>query len=268
MKNPDGSIASSITDISDTWVSFYANLFTACDTDPLIQSSLLDQLSSTVSSELAGLCEGCISVGEAFSALKGMAKSKSPGSDGLHAEFYLAFWDLLGSDLVEVYNASLVSGRLPLSQRGALISLIFKKGDRLEHKNRRPISLLNADYKLCARVLAGRLLKVIHAVVAPDQTCSIPGRYIGENVALLRDVATFASETGTPLAILSLDQEKAFDRVDWNFLLAVLRRMGFGPSFISWVRLLYTGIRSSVLIAYTWRANDGKGSRCFLPMCQ
>ena len=248
MKNPDGLIASSITDISDSWVSFYANLFTACDTDPLIQSSLLDQLSSTVSSELAGLCEGCISVGEAFSALKGMAKSKSPGSDGLHAEFYLAFWDLLGSDLVEVYNASLVSGRLPLSQRGALISLIFKKGDRLEHKNWRPISLLNADYKLCARVLAGRLLKVIHAVVAPDQTCGVPGRYIGENVAFLRDIATFASETGTPLAILSLDQEKAFDRVDWNFLLAVLRRMGFGPSFISWVRLLYTGIRSSVLI--------------------
>ena len=43
-----------------------------------------------------------------------------------------------------------------------------------------PISLLNVDYKLCARVLAGRLLKVIATVVAPDQTCGVPGRYIGE----------------------------------------------------------------------------------------
>ena len=98
------------------------------------------------------------------------------------------------------------------------------------------------DYKLCARVLAGRLLKVIHQVVASDQTCGVPGRLIGENVALLRDVATFASETDTLLALLSLDQEKAFDHIDldWGFLLAVLCRMGFGPSFVNWVKLLHT----------------------------
>ena len=59
-----------------------------------------------------------------------------------------------------------------------LIALIFKKGDRLDHKNWRPISLLNVDYKLCARVLAGRLLKFIATVVAPDRTCGVPGCYI------------------------------------------------------------------------------------------
>ena len=248
MKNPDGSVASGIVQICDSWVSFYSSLFTACDTDPAVQAALLDQLSSTLSSAQAVSCEGYISIDEAFKALSGMAKSKSPGSDGLPAEFYLTFWEVLGPDLVEVFNASLDSGSLPFSQRGALISLIFKKGDRLEHKNWRPISLLNVDYKLCARVLAGRLLKVIHQVVAPDQTCGVPGRFIGENVALLRDVATYASETDTPLAILSLDQEKAFDRVDWGFLLAVLHRMGFGPSFIAWVKLLYTDIRSAILV--------------------
>ena len=60
---------------------------------------------------------------------------------------------------------------LPPSLRGALISLIHKKGDRLECKNWRPISLLSADYKLCARALAGRLLRVLHYVINPDQTC-------------------------------------------------------------------------------------------------
>lgn len=79
--------------------------------------------------------------------------------------------------LVEVFNASFDSGLLPLSQCGALISLIFK-GDRLLHKNWHPISLLAVDYKLCARPLAGRLLKVIHHVVAPDQTCGVPHRFI------------------------------------------------------------------------------------------
>ena len=94
-----------------------------------------------------------------------MAKGKSPGSDGLPAEFYIAFWDVLGPDLVEFLNASFASGLLPFSQRGALISLVFKKGDRLLHKNWRPISLLNVDYKICTTAISGRLLKAIHHVV-------------------------------------------------------------------------------------------------------
>ena len=77
-----------------------------------------------------------------------------------------------------------------------------EKGDRLDPRNWRPITLLNVDYKLAARVIAGRLLRVIHLVVDKDQTCGVPGRFIGENVALLRDVVEYASLSGTPVAIL------------------------------------------------------------------
>ena len=56
-----------------------------------------------------------------------MAKGKSPGSDGLPVEVYVSFWDLLGGDLVNVFNASLEAGLLPFSQREALIALFFKK---------------------------------------------------------------------------------------------------------------------------------------------
>lgn len=163
-------------------------------------------------------------------------------------EFYVVFRDLLGRDRVDVFNASLETGLLHFSQREALIALIFKKGDRLEHKNWRPISLLNVDYKLCARVLSGRLLKVIATVVAPDQTCGVPGRYIGENVAFLRDLVDLTNEYNLPVALLSLDQEKAFDRVDWPFLFGTLAKMGFGDNFIRWVKFFYTDVRSSVLV--------------------
>lgn len=79
-----------------------------------------------------------------------------------------------------------------------------------------------------------------------DQTCGVPGRFIGENVALLRDVIEYASSSETLIAILSLDQEKAFDRVDWAFMVSTLSAMGFGPSFISWVSLFYNHVQSSV----------------------
>ena len=105
---------------------------------------------------------------------------------------------------------------------------------------------MNVDYKLAAWAIAARLLKVIHLVVAEDQTCGVPGRYIGENVAFLRDVVSYATTFDSPVAILSLDQEKAFDRADWSFMYATLRRMGFGTFFLQWVNLFYTGVQSSV----------------------
>lgn len=84
-------------------------------------------------------------------------------------------------------------GSLSLSQRRGIISLSFKKGDRLDACNWRPISLLNVDYKLAARTIAARLLKVIHLVVSPNQMCVVPGRFIGENVAFLQDVVHYAT---------------------------------------------------------------------------
>lgn len=122
----------------------------------------------------------------------------------------------------------------------------FKKGDCLDMRNWRPISLLNVDYKLAVRAIAARLLKVIHLIVHKDQTCGVPGRYIGENVAFLRDVASYATTFDAPVVISSLDQEKAFDRVDWNFMHATLLKMGFGRSFLKWAHLFYTGVQSSV----------------------
>ena len=84
-------------------------------------------------------------------------------------EFYVKFWDVLGPGLVTVLNSCFDAGLLSSSQCRGVISLSFKKGDRLDSRNWRPISLLNVDYKLAARVLAGRLLKVIHLAVADDQ---------------------------------------------------------------------------------------------------
>ena len=149
---------------------------------------------------------------------------------------------------MDVLDDSFSVGTLPPSLRSALILVIFKKGDQLDYKNWRPISLINVDYKLCARALAGQLLKVLHHIIVSDQTCGVPGRFIGENVAFLHDLVDFISESGVPAAILSLDQEKPFDRVDWPFLFRTLTHTGFGQSFILWVQLLYSEIRSAILI--------------------
>jgi hypothetical protein len=177
-----------------------------------------------------------------------MSTNKSPGADGLPAEFYVSFWPLIGGDLVRVLNHGNDCGVFSTSQRRGVISLVHKKGEWFLMKNWRPISLLGVDYKIASRAIACRLRTVIASVVSPDQTCSVPGRYIGENVRLLTDVIEYVECENQPLALVSLDQEKAFDRVDWTFLLRVLGKMGFGPLFCSWVRAFYSRPQASVMV--------------------
>ena len=100
--------------------------------------------------------------------------------------------------------------------------------------------------KIMSHTIMGWLLKVIHMVVNENQTCGVPGRFISDNVALLRDAAHYATSCNAQVAVLSLDQEKAFDRVDWSFLHATLFKMGFGPSFVGWFDLLYSLPQSAV----------------------
>ena len=242
LRGSNGSLVSDKDGLCDIFRSFYLDLFFAVPCDPTARGILLNHVSSVHPSASSSSCDGPLSQGECLTALSGMARGKAPGCDGLPMEFYLK----LRPDLVFVLNSPFSSGPLSCSQRRGIITLSFKKGDRTDPKNWRQITLLNADYKIASRAIAARLLKVIHLVVGKDQTCGVPGRFIGENVAFLRDAVDFCSRSGTPTAFLSLDQEKAFDRVDWSFLRSTLSTMGFGASFIKWVDLFYSGVRSSV----------------------
>ena len=182
-----------------------------------------------------------------FEAASQMSTNKSPGSDGLLVEFYRRFWSLIGPDLVEILNYSFQHGSLSESQRRGIIRLLYKKEDPLELKNWRPISLLNTDYKICTKVLANRLRHVLPRIINKNQTCGIPDRSIYENLFLLRDKIDYVKHKELSAAIISLDQEKAFDRVNHGFLQRVLTRFNFGPHFRRWVDVVYHDITSNVI---------------------
>lgn len=245
IRSADDTVVTSPEGLCAAFRAFHVDLFTPVPVDSAVQTELLSHVPILSASDSAK-CECPLSLEECFLALSGMPRGKAPGCDGLPMEFFLKFWNVLGQDVVDVLNFSFQSGHLSRSQRHSIISLSFKKDDRLDPKNWRPMSLLNVDYKIASRAIAGRLRKVIHQGVGPDQTCGVPGRFIGEKVAFLRDVVDYCTSSGQPGLILSLDQEKAFNRVDWSFLHLVLTHMGFGPSFCNWVHLFYCGASSAV----------------------
>ena len=184
---------------------------------------------------------------EILNALKLTKNNKSPGPDGITFEFYKLYWNVIGNDLCDVLKAGLQDEELAYSQYLASIILLYKKGPRPDIRNWRPISLLNTDYKILSKVFAERLKKVLAEIIHTDQKGCIPGRYIGENIRMIDDLL-FEIENQCPSSVMmQLDQEKAFDRVEWKWLFESLKRFNFGDNFIRNLKTLYKNSQSCVI---------------------
>lgn len=114
----------------------------------------------------------------------------------------------------------------------------------------RPISLLNSDQKILAKILAKRLSTVMNKLVHSDQTGFVPDRSSFNNLRRLFNVI-YSSKTQQDLIILSLDAEKAFDQVERPYLFAVLEKFQLGQDFISWIKLLYKNPTARILTNQT-----------------
>ena len=226
--------------------SFYKTLFTAQPCDEDARKQFLNADIPKLSDNARTSCEGLITEEELEKAVCSMENNKSPGIDGLTTNFYKHFWPILSKKLTSVYNHAFRTGTLAVSQRRGVISLLFKKGDRTQLKNWRPVTLLNTDYKILTKALANRLQQVLPLIIHTDQTASIKGRTINDNTRLLHDVVAYANEKDVPLALISVDQLKAFDRVSHEFLFQCLEHFGFGPNFVQWIKLIYNSVSSSV----------------------
>ena len=185
--------------------------------------TVLHELTDEESSQ----CEGLITENECRNALDKMSLNKSPGSDGLTVEFYRVFWEDIKLRVIGPFNEAFSEKELAETQNYSIIKLLFKKNNREELKNYRPIKIANIDFKLLANVLASRLHTVIGKLVSPEQTAYIRGQYIGENVRLLLDVIEYTKEKQLDGVALFLDFMKAFDSLEWNFLMKCLKKFKF-----------------------------------------
>ena len=137
----------------------------------------------------ADSCDGLLTKEECYVSLKSFSKGKSPGTDGLTAEFYFSFWELLEQELVDSFNYAFEKGEITISQKRGFITLIPKKDkNRTLLDNWRPISLLNTDYKVATKLIAARIAKVLPSLIHEDQTGYIKGCFIGQNIRLLANI--------------------------------------------------------------------------------
>lgn len=179
IKNGLGVVVEESQEILQAFELFYADLYQSQgvpgreDMENYLSTVTLPVLERGDSEHL----DRAITVEEIEGALKTFANHKSPGLDGFPVEWYRLYAPSLLSRLLKVFNTSRQEGELPTSMREALIVLLPKPGKNPEEcESYRPISLINTDVKILAKVLALRLQSVVTKLVGSDQTGFMPGR--------------------------------------------------------------------------------------------
>ena len=127
-------------------------------------------------------------------------------------------------------------------------------------------SLLNNDYKVFAKILALRLEEVIPSLVNRDQVGFVAGRQSANNMRRLLQVIFSANTLHLPAMAISLDAEKAFDRIEWPYLFNVLSKFGFGPVCMRWFKALYnkpvSSVRSNNMLSDPFPLHRGTRQGC------
>lgn len=248
LKCEKGKTVTSDSDILETCVNFYSKLYS---TSQPREENIEQYINNTgglpsLNQDDQNKCEGLVTNQECVDVLNKIKPGKSPGLDGLPSEFYCKFWNKIGIFLTEVFNEAYEYGELSDTQKQSVLTLIFKKGNKLDLSNYRPISLSNYDYKLLAFVLANRLHKVLNKLISSDQSGYIKGRFIGNNIRLISDTIEFCEVNAKDAVLLFLDFKKAFDSVEWVFIEKTLTKFNFGPQFKNWIKTMYTNANAKI----------------------
>ena len=141
-----------------------------------------------------------------------LPNQKSPGTDGLPAEWYKCFWSDIKSLLLNSVNYSYITETLSFTHSQGIVTVIPKRDkDLLLVKNWRPISLLNVDYKLIAKCIATRIKTVLPSIIHEDQSRFLKNRYIGENLIRTINLIEYSQRNNLNSFPTTIDFEKAFD---------------------------------------------------------
>lgn len=250
IRKRNGELTVDPGEINDTFTSFYSDLYTSQMTsDNNAMEYFFNNLQApSVSTVHRTETELPLKLSEVINAIMSMQNGKTSGPDGYPIEFFKKFSNKLSALLLDMFNDSLSRGSLPQTLTEASITLLLKPGKiNTECGSYRPISLLNSDLKILAKALALRLETTMHDVISEDQTGFILGRHSFTNVRRLLNIIHSPASSAIPEVVIALDAEKAFDRVEWEYLFACLKKFGYGPNFISWINLLYSSPKASVI---------------------
>src|SRR5882724_7063204 len=199
---------------------------------------------------------------EVREAIRQTQTGKCPGHSGITYEFWKSWKEpkknsegnndkkpiSISSILQSVFSNIERHGIEDEAYTKGIMSFIFKKKDKMKIENYRPITLLETDYKIHTKTVANKLGRVCQNLIHKDQAGFIPGRSLFDHTRLGHLVVDYAEKQGQNGCIISLDQEKAYDKIDHEYLWEILEEFRFPREFIELIKTMYSKAKTSVMI--------------------
>ncbi|KAJ9685197.1 hypothetical protein PVL29_017290 [Vitis rotundifolia] len=240
-----GVTLSNIEVISEEIVNFFGKLYSK----PVGDSWRVEGVDWVpINGESAVWLDRPFSEDEVRMAVFQLNKEKALGPDGFTIAVYQECWDVIKEDLMRVFLEFHTNGIINQSTNATFIAMVPKKSQTLKISNYRPISLVTSLYKIIAKVLSGRLRKVLHETISGSQGAFVEGRHILDAVLIANEVVDEKRRSGEEGVVFKIDFEKAYDHVDWGFLDHVLERKGFSPKWRSWIRGCLSSSNFAILV--------------------
>jgi hypothetical protein len=248
LKSNDGSFVSNRVDIGSHICDYFSSLFSS--TNPIFDDELVSLLPPVITpEENLSLC-AIPDEREIFQVISQLGLCKAPGPDGFTGLFYKTYWSIVRLDVIKFVQCFFRHGRLLKEFNHTHLALIPKIDNPSQISQFRPISLANFTYKIISKILANRLKPLLQNIISPNQSAFLKGRTIQDNSILAHEIFhSMKKKRGSGgLMALKLDMDKAFDRMEWSFILRIFSCLGFSSNWIQLIEQCLSTVSFSVLL--------------------
>ena len=180
-----------------------------------------------------------------------MHPTKAPGYNGMNPLFFQKYWHIVGIDVSNAVLDCINSKKFLQSINFSHITLIPKRKNPELMSQFQPISLCYVIFKLVSKVLAKRLKKILGKIILESQSAFVEGRVITDNILISFETLHYMKskrQGNTAHMALKLDMSKAYDRVEWDYLQALMLKMGFHPKWVDLIMARISSVSYSVLV--------------------
>ncbi|XP_071685671.1 uncharacterized protein [Rutidosis leptorrhynchoides] len=211
-------------------------------------NGLLGPMPKQITPEQADCLEHMFSESEVLNAIGECCVSKAPGPDGFNFKFFKLYWGLVKNDLINALNWFWDKCDISNGCNASFVTLVPKKIDPMGLNDFRPIILIGCYYKILAKILSIRIRNVLPGLIDKEQSAFLKGRYILDGALIVNESIDFLKRNKRKSLMFKVDFEKAFDSLSWDFLLEIMKRMGFGDRWRKWILACLQSASISILV--------------------